>query len=238
MCSVNAITGVTPAIAPVTLETPQGSVPLKYSIERVPDYSDPQVAATISRMCQYVCADCQTYPIKSDAQSAVALNPSDPLAGIHQFVKSRMEFCRDETLAEPYAHLLPKDGYFVEALNRPVDVSFKYAATGQRVKGDCDCHCMYCAALLKALDIDCCFATVGADANDPSVFSHVYVVAYWRGQRVPLDCSHGEYAGWETENKYGKFKEWPVYDHAAWGSIAVGALLAGWFLWKNRKVFA
>lgn len=229
-----------PARPAVLLDTPQGSIPLRYSIERIPDAPDPQVAATIARMNDYVLADYKTPYIRSDAQTAVALDPTNPLGAVHHFVRSRMEFCRDEKIAKPFEHLLPPGGYFAEAITRPIDVSLQYAATGQRVKGDCDCHSGYCAALLKALDIDCCYATI-SDDDDPTVFSHIYVVAYWRGMRVPLDCSHGDYVGWEKQRSpRDRYQEWGVHDRASWGALGVGMVLAGlaFYRWqKNGSVF-
>jgi hypothetical protein len=221
----------------VMLDTPTGSIPLKYTVEQIPDNSDAQVAATINRMCQYVNEDCQSYPIKHDAQVALSADPSNPLGCVHNFVRSRMRFTQDEKIAQPYGWLLPRDGkdnYFVEALKRPVDVSMEYAGTGEPVEGDCDDFSMYCAALLKAIGIDCCFATVGANSENPQVFSHVYCVAYCRGKRYAMDCSHGQYASWEVENKYGKFCEWPIYDRAGWSGVGVGLMLAGWYAWKHR----
>lgn len=219
----------------VLLDTPQGTYPLRYSIEQIPDQADAQVSAMINRMCQYVCQDSTSYPIAADAESAIAIDPSNPLAAVHSFVRSRMEFCRDETLAAPFTGKLPQDGnhYFVEAITRPVDISLQYAATGEKVKGDCDCHCGYCAALLRNLGIECAFATV-SDA-DPRIFEHVYVVAYWRGKRVPMDCSHGQYAGWEKRNQGDRYMEWPITDRAGWGAVAMGMLLAGYAAYRWSK---
>jgi hypothetical protein len=239
-----------PQLSPyVMLDTPSGSAPLKYSIEQIPEEPDAQVAATIARMCQYVTQDYVHPIVQAAAQTALSfqLDPTHsyhippPLACIHSFVRSRLVFKRDEETAQPFAPLLKqpgqgaKDDYFVECLTRPVDVLWQYAQTGQPVAGDCDDFSMLCAALLMALGIDCCFATVGADASDPNVFSHVYVVAYWRGARYPIDCSHGPHAGWEAPNKYGKFAEWPIYDRSTWGGLGVALALAGFFAWHHRK---
>ena len=247
------------------------SLPIRASIEQVPDQPDAQVAATIARMNEYVCFDCQSGPVIYDAKVAVADNPSDPLSCIHSFVHSRMRFKNDEEIAAPYNGLLPgcagassignnapnragditdagtagatgqgqqydpSANYFIEVLKRPVDVSLEYANTGQPVMGDCDDYSMYCAALLKALGIDCSFATIGADPTNPSVYSHVYVVAYWRGKRIPMDCSHGPYAGWETENKYGKFSEWPIYERSSLGLVGLAFVTLGWLAWSHRQ---
>ena len=224
----------------VLLETPTGSYPVNYIVERVPDNPDMQVAATIRRMCEYVNADCTTPQIQSDAQLALSLDPTDPFNSIHRFVRSRMEFKNDEKITEPYEGLLakpgpnPSDDYFVECLKRPVDVSLEYARTGQKVEGDCDDWSMTCAALLQALGIECSFVTVGANAEDPTVFSHVYVTAYYGGQRVSMDTSHGLYAGWETPNLYGKFAEWPISPTSSWSGLGFAVVVAGLFAWTKR----
>lgn len=224
----------------VMLETPNGSLPLKYTVEEIPEQPDAQVAATINRMCQYVCADWQSAPIQYDLQSALAIDPNNPLCSIHSFVRSRMRFKRDEELTEPFQWMLKKPGdgpgqdYFVECLKRPVDVSLEYAATGVPVEGDCDDFAMYCAALMRACGIDCCFAVVGANSKNPYVYSHVYTVAYWGGARVPMDCSHGPYAGWQTDRQY-RYAEFPIFDRAAWSGVGVGICLAAFALWKYRR---
>lgn len=223
------------------LETPQGSIPLRYSVERVPEDSDGQVIATIRKMNEYVCADCKSPSIVYDAQLALSLNPNDPFDSIHRFVHSRFRFRNDEEIAQPYEWMLPKAGqqgdYFVETLKRPVDVSTEFALTGQPVEGDCDDFSMYCAALLKALGVECAFATVGANAKEPSVYSHVYVVAHVQGQRIPMDCSHGKYAGWEVypPDCGVKFAEWQVVEQQVGFNWGVAAAALVWFLWRNRN---
>lgn len=230
-----------PATHPtVILETSDGCIPLRYTIERIPEQPDAQVAATIARMCQYVNEDCTSPLIQRDAREALALDPSNPFEAVHSFVRSRMKFKNDEAITAPYTWMLERPGaganddYFVEMLKRPVDVSEEYRLTGEKVEGDCDDFSMYCSAILRALSgaIRCCFSTVGANEKDPKVFSHVYVSAYINGQRVPMDCSHGQYAGWETLNRFGKYQEWGM-DSSPWGGVVLMGLV-GWIAWCNR----
>jgi hypothetical protein len=74
---------------------------------------------------------------------------------------------------------------------------------------------MYVAALCESAGIPCGFVTVAADPADPSQYSHVYAVAYPKDEfgrrvRVPIDASHGEYAGWEVPDRFNKRKEWMI----------------------------
>ena len=225
---------------PAPIQTYGGAIPQRYTVERIPDAPDAQVAATIARMIQYVNADCQSYPIKHDADLAFTTDPNNVLAGVHSFVRSRLVFKRDEEIAAPYTFGLsrrgdgPNDDCVVEVLKRPVDISFEFAGTGQPIECDCDDFSMYCAALLRARGVDCCFTTVAANSKQPDVFSHVYVVAYWGGRRIPMDCSHGAYAGWQTDNIY-RYQEWPIQDTAAWGAVGMAAVLAGLAWWRFNK---
>lgn len=222
----------------VLLDTPEGSLPLQASIEQVPEDSDSQVAHTIGLMSKYVCFDCQSSPIRYDAQLARESDPDNLLAGIHSVVRSRLRFRRDEEIADPFSWMLRRPGqdYFVECLKRPVDVALESSATGEPVEGDCDDFAMYAAALLKALGIDCAFATVAANKDNPGCFSHVYTVAYWRGRRIPMDCSHGPYAGWEYAPPGAglRLQEWPIYDRASYGLVGLGFVALGWLAWRYR----
>jgi hypothetical protein len=121
----------------VTLETAQGEISLNYSVQVLPEQSDAQVAATIGLMNGYVCEDCISGPVVFDAQTALALNPDDPLAAVHSFVKQRMVFRRDEDITAGFDWMLPRNGednYFVECLKRPVDVSFRSIVVSRRLR--------------------------------------------------------------------------------------------------------
>jgi hypothetical protein len=98
----------------------------------------------------------------------------------------------------------------IEILIRPADM-LRTIMAGQAV-GDCDDYSMLCAALCRSLGYKVAFATVAGVPERPDVYSHVYVVA-WTGDgtRVALDCSHGQYPGWEAPNYLGKMTEHPVH---------------------------
>lgn len=152
--------------------------------------------------------------------------------------RNGIKFQRDEVTGDGIAGL-PQDEV-VETIIRPLEMA-GYMDSGKAV-GDCDDFSMYAACCLKALGIPCSFATTAADAKDPGQFSHVYVVAYpkdpYTGRRVrmPVDSSHGEYAGWETAG-YGRYQEWPVWDRMNWligNAVTSAIVVAGvYFLFKN-----
>jgi len=188
---------------------------VQYSTTVLPDDPDGQVDATIAIMRRYVLEDCGRPEIQRDLASAVGstgypVSLHAVIEHIFNYVKRKITFTQDYDIAGPLsqAGVLPADKPVVEVLVRPVDISLG-AHTG-----DCDDYSMYTAALLAAAGIQCAFVTVAADPDLPTNFSHVYVAAYIPGniglQRVAMDTSHGDVAGWEVENRYGRRREWPI----------------------------
>ncbi len=187
-----------------------GLVP--YTITEVADDPDTQVQQTIGLMSQYAMED-STNPLLL-ADSATCRVSNDPAEDVWRYLSRKdgvrqMSFVHDEDTARPWGDI-GRWRPIVETLIRPVD-----QVVLPNPQGDCDDFSMYGAAHLLARGVPCCFCTVAADGSDPSIYSHVYLVAYPQtgpraGQRVPLDLSHGPTVGWETENRFGKRKEWPV----------------------------
>ena len=73
--------------------------------------------------------------------------------------------------------------------------------------GDCDCFSTLLASMLLSANknVGVAFRTTASDSSRPNDYSHVYVVATLPcGREVPLDASHGDYAGWETSEVYRK----------------------------------
>ena len=185
--------------------------PVRYQITEVSDDPDTQVAQTITLMRQYAVEDSGNPTLLTEVMGTAA---GDPIDDTWRYLNRRdgirsMAFVHDEQTGAPWADL----GQWrpvVETLMRPVD-----QAAISNPQGDCDDFSMYGAAHLLARGVDCSYCTVAADPNDPSIYSHVYLVAYptsgrYAGQRVPLDLSHGPYPGWETANRFGKRKEWSL----------------------------
>lgn len=171
------------------------------SITPVREDGDGQVADTISLMQRYVAEDKDSFWVDQAVQESLELSP-DPVDGVFRWVKSRVSFIHDSDIAVGW-----NNPDIVEVLIRPVDM----IALGRVAQGDCDDYSMLAAAMLSRLGIRSTFVTIAADPRDPSRYSHVYVAAYPGDRRVPLDASHGPYAGWEApEERVSRKQEWPV----------------------------
>ena len=194
--------------------------PVQYSVQQVSDNPDRQVAQTIAMMRRYAIEDAKSAEIHEDVYRA--WQEGEPIGDTWGYIKGRLQFVRDEITAEPLQPYY--NAPIVETLVRPKDMAVLPVP-----QGDCDCYSMYGAAHLLARGVPCSYVTVAADGNDPTAFSHVYLVAYpvngpYTGQRVPMDLSHGPHPGWEVANRYGKRKEWPIDHSNVW--IAAGLSLA------------
>jgi len=218
------LTGITGILAAGGTITHPDLGAVRYSLEQLPDDSDGQVAHTIGLMRSYALEDAASPAIQADLYAALgekasALPQADVATRVFDYVKRRIQFVQDERLASPW---LAEGTDVIEVLVRPIDLSMQ---TAPRM-GDCDDFSAYTASLLTAAGVDNSFVTVAADASAPGQFSHVYVAAYPDGVRLPLDTSHGDYAGWETLN-YSRRKEWPVLGNwtGEWQSGNLAVLL-------------
>jgi hypothetical protein len=202
---------------------------VRYTLQEVSEDPDSQVESTISLMRQYANEDASQPLIQVDAGKA--WKSEDPLRDTWEYLARHangdMAFVSDEATAEPLGSWRP----VVETLIRPVD----QVVLRQR-QGDCDDFSMLGAAHLLARGVPCAYVTVAADAQDPLVYSHVYLAAYpsdsrGYGHRVAMDLSHGPELGWEVSNKYNKRREWPLDGSDVllkWAMILGGGILA----WK------
>lgn len=196
---------------------------------------DDQVAQTIAIMRRYVDEDWDSPEIIKDAAEALAQfgdldgTEHDRIQAVYHYVRGKVRFRTDEDTAR---HVPTRDGDdVVEVLIRPRDLSVMCDGRNCERSGDCDDYSMYAAALLRQLGIQSAFVTVAANpATDQ--YSHVYLAAYTAdGQRVPLDTSHGQYPGWETD-KVTRRDEWPVTRSAVLPLII--ALGLAWLLFADK----
>jgi hypothetical protein len=218
---------------------------VNYSVHELGNDPDSQVSQTIQVMRERVAEDCTDPQFIARAQSiinpqGVEMDQNWIARQVWAHVKQAIQFQRDEATGVRGDGLSIGGGdpsNVVEVLIRPVDMA-RYIDQGIAI-GDCDDFSSYLAAMLKSLGVDCAFCTVAANAQVPKQYSHVYVVGYPDGQRVPCDASHGQWCGWEYGNGTERRTEWPVYDKTRLflGNLVVNAaLVAGaWFGWQYLK---
>lgn len=115
---------------------------------------------------------------------------------VWQFARDRVRFVRDIDTAAALPIAAPEEA---EVLIAPRDL-----VRMAQPAGDCDDFSMLVAALLLAGGVDSSFVAVAADGSAPDRFSHVYVVAHTGAGDLPLDASHGSFAGWEAAGTFRK----------------------------------
>lgn len=203
---------------------------------------DTQVARTIAVMRERVAEDGTDPWFVSRAKGVVSNcgSAEEQVQRVWEHVKGAIRFNRDELTGvrgDGYSVGGGNPGDVVEVIIRPVDMA-GYVDQGIAI-GDCDDFSMYAAALLTALGIECAFCTVAAAGSNPGQYSHVYVVAYPDGQRVPVDSSHGDYCGWEYGTGGERRTEWPVYSKVRMfvGNVVVSAAVGVglWFGYQYLK---
>jgi len=216
------------------LTHPDFDFPVNYSVATLPDGNTDQVVSTIDMMRQFARQDSQSPVLYSSLRDFQEVkNISDPCQLSWEFAKSLLRFQRDELTGGSI------DPDTVEVLVRPVDAVLLYKRSGVKSPGDWDCFSMLVAACLLALHVPCSFATVAADSSDPTVWSHVYVVA-WPGsaRRTPIDASHGPVCGWEVPG-VGRYTEWPLMGGGERTAIVLGFLIALggllYYMWGQNK---
>ena len=181
---------------------PHFPAPVRYSVTALSSVPDVQVEQTIALMQHYALEDAASPLLHAAVLQARQARPNaDVISAIYWWVKDRLRFVLDEvTAAALPAHIA---GDVVETLVRPADL---LQSTGA---GDCDDYSMLLASMLTAAGVRCAFVTVAADPEARDRYSHVYVAAF-APDRIALDASHGVGPGWETPNRFGKRRTWPL----------------------------
>jgi hypothetical protein len=206
---------------------------VSYQFERMPEDADAQVRVAIEKIIGMALADKDTPIIQRNAARALELGGGDPVAGVWAMIKPRMRFRQDTDIAND---LQAPDPYnkrdLVETFISPATQARLIDLRGAGVE-DCDGFAAYGACLLLALGVPVTLCTVSAET--PRVFSHVYLVAYWNGMRIPLDLSHGPYPGWECPNM-GRLREWVVSSDTIRPSVfwplLIASATAGYLAWR------
>lgn len=214
---------------------------MSYRVQELGHDADGQVSKTLALMGKRVQEDSKDPGFRYWAEQVIGFTPGsgaytnqDIIQSAYQHVKHAIRFQRDETTGAGVGGY--PEGEVIECIIRPREMA-KFVQREVAV-GDCDDFTMYLAGLLAVYGVESEFCTVAADGRAPGNYSHVYLVAYPVDEgtrskvRVPLDASHGEYAGWETENRFGRRTEWPISGNNLCqylGWVAAGAM-AWWGL--------
>lgn len=111
---------------------------------------------------------------------------------------SNFGYTRDDLLATQGKELL-------------MSPAFILAQPSGSAVGDCDDFSMLCACMLLRVGIPrehIYFCTVAADDMSPQDFTHVYIAVRMSNahtkEPMALDCSHGDYPGWEETRVFNK----------------------------------
>lgn len=201
--------------------------PNTYSLERSPTSAlsnHVSTQDTIFKMCLLVNENLNAPNVQAAAQdilSKVTPNvdasgnalPSelDLVRGTFYWIKSHVQFVEDE------ATLQSQLGFSLQQLaqtqGKELLLAPEFILQLTNPCGDCDdFSTLYVTLLLQNgfIGKGIYFCTIAADRFEPDNFTHVYVkVVLSDGTIFPIDCSHGSYPGWQTNNIYLS-KDWPV----------------------------
>jgi transglutaminase-like putative cysteine protease len=166
-----------------------GSLPTRVDQFQPSGDDDTAVLQTLNRMDAISRRAAADPHIRQAAELAAAHLPEtagsrEKAAAVWQWVKANVRFVQDEDLVPGVREVLIEPPRLV---------------TMPEPQGDCDDFTMLTCSMLAALGVPARPVAVAADPQDPSRFSHVYAEAILEdGARMPLDASHGQYAGWEV----------------------------------------
>jgi hypothetical protein len=187
---------------------PDFGQPVAYQFEAMPEDPDAQVRVAVKRCIALALADTETPIIQQAAANALDLGGGDPISGVWKAVKPHIRFRQDYDIAADLQVDDLRKSSIVETFIPPAVQALLIQMRGSGIE-DCDGFTMYGACLLSALGVPVSMCTVSAERDRPRLFSHIYLVAYWNGMRIPMDLSHGPYPGWECPN-LGRMREWVV----------------------------
>lgn len=178
--------------------------------------ADTDTAQVVNRMCALINDAARKPEFERFARQVVnefrggpafASTGGDPLASPAAIAESAWWWCKSHLKFVHHSKLMRwyktgGDGYqlliapdvVLAALQSP---SLDIRQRGSR--GDCAIYTMMCCAILAALGCPYEVVTTAVDPNEPGVYSHVFCYAVLGdGRRMPIDASHGKYAGWSV----------------------------------------
>ena len=208
-----------------------------YQFEPIPEDPDAQVRFAIHRAIRHMLSDRQKPIIQQAAARALELGGGDPISGVWKAVKPYIRFRQDFDIAADLQVDDSRKQSIVETFIPPAAQAMLIQLRGSGVE-DCDGFTMYAGCLLVTLGVPVTMCTVSAERDRPREFSHVYLVAYWNGMRIPMDLSHGPYPGWECPN-LDRLREWPVCEETLRPSVfwplLIAAATGGYLAWKASQ---
>lgn len=160
-------------------------------------------ADTIKEMNKIANTTYMTAPVLSAVASACAdaTTQRECAENIWYWINKKIRFVTDEQTMQAM-------GIPIEHPTKELLIAPPTLLSMSDPQGDCDDFSMLAKAMLAAVGIRSTFMTIKADRKDPSIWSHVYVRAYFDdGKSLVMDCSHGHYPGWEYKNTWEK-REW------------------------------
>lgn len=216
---------------------PDFGQPVSYHFETIPDDPDTQVKIAVHRVIQMAIEDCSKPIIRQKAAEALQAGNGDPVQGVWRSIKPHIKFRQDTDIARDLHVDDIRKWDPVETFIPPASQAQLISTRGRGVE-DCDGFSTYGACLMLALDIPVTVCTVAAERQRPWLYSHIYLVAYPNGVRVPMDLSHGPYPGWECPN-LGRKREWVVCERTVQPSVILPLLLAtaagGYLAWRESR---
>lgn len=192
---------------------------LRIRSEELSENSDRATARTIERMSAFANEDSRDLQIIGIARmlGGGKLPAAQFAKNVHGWVRGHVRFVQDREIAFMLGPRVVDPFRVSEVLIRPREL-----VRMADPMGDCDDFSMLTAALLTAGGVPTSFATVAANPGAPNDYSHVYDVAHLQGGDMAIDSSHGDYAGWEAPNLFGKLREWSLSGMG--GMMGMGAL--------------
>jgi hypothetical protein len=181
-----------------------GQVPIQRFQASLTD-SDLATVQTVRAMCEHIRACASDIAVQAAVDQAIqqfwALPGlrKDSVSAVMAnacwwWAKHRLHFVQDE---EQIRRRL-NESYQLELLVTP-----SVLVRMTQPEGDCDDYTMLLASFLTVLRVPWRIVVVAASPEDPSVFSHVFLVAVLGdGTLYALDASHGAFPGWRVPDEH------------------------------------
>ena len=148
------------------------------------------------------------HPIVISAVQAALVDVSDwgnhnaVIRAVWDWVRDNVRFVQDDDVLRAELGMADELELLIEP---PVLLSMRAPA------GDCDDFTMLTGSMLLSAGLPAVeVVTICADGADPQRWSHVYLQVFADHNVIVVDCSHGEYPGWEAPRYYAR---------RAWGQI-------------------